>query len=160
MENMFMDIIYKKMMPAKIYQRFKNWLYYKRFLMDLNKVSPDFNMLWHFADFIKLLEITSWYDNSKHNSVFSSKDYSKGENGFIINRENPKMQIVLKLYSKNESISLSIKRDYGHKKNSEISFINQQLELETPEDEILMLRVIKIITDTMIILLKEYYKKL
>jgi len=159
MENMFMDIIYKKMMPVKIYPRFKNWLYYKRFLIGLNKVSPDFEMLWHFADFIKLLEITSWYDNSKHNSVFSSKDYSKGENGFIINRENPKMQIVLKLYSKNESISLSIKRDYGHKKNSEISFINQQLELETQEDEILMLKVIKIITDTMGILLKEYYEK-
>ena len=154
-----MDIIYKKMMPVKIYPRFKNWLYYKRFLIGLNKVSPDFEMLWHFADFIKLLEITSWYDNSKHNSVFSSKDYSKGENGFIINRENPKMQIVLKLYSKNESISLSIKRDYGHKKNSEISFINQQLELETQEDEILMLKVIKIITDTMGILLKEYYEK-
>jgi len=154
-----MDIIYKKMMPAKIYPRFKNWLYYKRFLIGLNKISPDFEMLWHFADFIKLLEITSWYDNSKHNIVFSSKDYSKGENGFIINREDPKMQIVLKLYSKNENISLSIKRDYGHKKNSEISFINQQLELETPEDEILMLRVIKIITDTMGILLKEYYER-
>ena len=159
MENMFMDIIYKKMMPAKIYQRFKNWLYYKRFLMDLNKVSPDFDMLWQFADFIKILEITSWYDNSKHNIAFSSKDYSNGENGFMINKEDPKMQIIFKLYSKNERISLSIKRDYGHKKNSEMSFINRELVLENPEDEILMLKVIKIITDTMGILLKEYYEK-
>ncbi len=159
MENMFMDIIYKKMMTTNIYQKFKNWIYYRKFMIGLNKISPDFEMLWHFAEFIKLLEITSWYDNSKHNIAFSSKDYSNGENGFIINKESPKMQIIFKLYSKNERISLSIKRDYGHKKNSEMSFINRELVLETPEDEILMLMVIRIITDTMGTLLKEYYKK-
>ncbi|MCK9198117.1 MAG: hypothetical protein M0P49_00770, partial [Bacilli bacterium] len=105
------------------------------------------------------LEMTSWYDNSKHNIAFSSKDFAKGENGFIINKENPKMQVVFKLYDKNENIAMSIKRDYGHKRNSEISFANRELVLETSEDEILMLNVIKIITDTMGILLKEYYEK-
>ena len=159
MENMFMGIIYRKMMSTNPYQKFRSWLSYKKFLIDLNKTSPDFDMLWHFADFIKLLEMTSWYDNSKHNIAFSSKDFAKGENGFIINKENPKMQVVFKLYDKNENIAMSIKRDYGHKRNSEISFANRELVLETSEDEILMLNVIKIITDTMGILLKEYYEK-
>lgn len=154
-----MDIIYKKMMVINKYEKLKSWLSYKKFLRDLDKTSPDFDMLWHFGDFIKLLEITSWYDNSKHNIAFSSKDYASGENGFIINKENPKMQIVFKLYNKNENIVMSIKRDYGHKKNSEISFINRELVLDTPEDEILMLKVIKTVTDTMGILLKEYYEK-
>jgi len=159
MENMFMDIIYKKMMTISKYQKIKNWFYYKKFLYDLNKTSPDFNMLWQFADFIKTLEITSWYDNSIHNIVFSSKDFTKGQNGFIINKDSPKMQIIFKLYSKNENITMSIKRNYGHKKNSEISFTNRELVLDTPEDEILMLNIIKIITDAMGILLKEYYEK-
>ncbi len=159
MENMFMDIIYNKMMAINKYQKLRSWLEYKKFLKDLEKTSPDFDMLWQFADFIKLLEITSWYDNSKHNIAFSSKDYANGENGFMINKETPKMQIIFKLYTKNENIVMSIKRDYGHKRNSEISFANRELILETPEDEILMLNVIKTITNTMGILLKEYYEK-
>jgi len=159
MENMFMDIIYKKMMAINKYQKLRSWIEYKKFLMDLEKTSPDFDMLWQFADFIKLLEITSWYDNSKYNIAFSSKDYANGENGFMINKETPKMQIIFKLYTKNENIVMSIKRDYGHKRNSEVSFANRELVLKTAEDEILMLNVIKTITNTMGILLKEYYEK-
>ena len=153
-----MNFIYMKRM-SKGFKKFTNWLAYRIFLHDLKTTSPDFNMLWQFADFIKMLEIASWYDNAKHNVAFSSKDYNNGENGFIINKENEKLKVIFKLTEKNNNIALSIIRDYGHKRSNDLSFKNKEIEMEHGVDELLMLHVIDITTEVMIILLEEYYKK-
>lgn len=157
-ENMFFGFLYRKVVTKGFFKSLIEKASYKVFLNSLKKTSPDFEMLWQFANFIRMLELCNWYDNCKTNTIFSSKEYENGENGFIINKQN--RQLIFKLYNYNETITIYIKRKYGNKKDSEITFKNHGMVLETQEDTVLMNNIIKDTMDSIIYLFSEYYNKI
>lgn len=124
--NIFIEYIYNKKRFGII-----PWIKYKIFVYKLNKINPNFGMMWQIADFIKLLEQVYMYDNSSASTLYSSS-YKNGLNGFVLNK--PEFVIKFTLDSSDESIAIDISRTKGTKlkssnvltENSVINDINNE----------------------------------
>ena len=149
--NIFIEHIYNK-------TRFNvfNYIKYRRFLRKLDKVNPNFGMLWQIADFIKILEQVYMYDNSSTNTLYSSLKFEEGENGFILNTNEA--SIRFKLYQENETIGMEIIRNKGNKLKSSMRF-NENSLIDNIHDAQLMINIIDWLMDAVKQLLIIYYKK-
>lgn len=161
--NLFMKMIYEKpkLSLKNIFKYWKHKREVKKFRNDILKGSPSFGLLWKTATFIKLAEIVFFYDNSTTNTeigLFSSNNYSIGENGFKIIDE--KCTITIKLISESQRVLLEVNRNFGGKFRSSMSFMDNKWEGD-PEayDEMLLEELIKIINKKIVMLFDWCYNK-
>lgn len=141
----------------------KKWLSNYRFRKECKKIfdrSPNFTQLWEFADFIRLSEHIFFYNNKNGATLYSSRSFKFGENGFVIVSNPDNVQITLKLYSEDQKIVMDIKRLNGTNLLNTITFVNNDWE-ETPDDKdiILLDNVIGIMNRHIIMLLKYCYDR-
>ena len=161
--NMFIQMIYEKV-PRKFGTLFKYRSHKRKiekFRRDIHNGSPSFGVLWKMADFIKLAELIFFYDNSINNksNLYSSKNYSNDQNGFIIFDEDNNVKIVIKLFNESRRVVLDIER-VRKSENSRtcMSFTNDSWD-STPTiyDEMLLEQVIKVINAKMLKLFDDCY---
>ena len=71
--NIFMRHIYDKDKGFKLIR----WFKYRKFLRQIDKATPSFDVLWQIADFIKMLEYVYLYNNTTtRSSVFFNVGFS------------------------------------------------------------------------------------
>lgn len=154
--NMFMEHIYNK---KKF--NFKAKIKYKRFIKSLQKTMPNFGTLWEMSQFIRILEVTCFYNNSGLNKdssfLFSSTKYPINTDGFCV--RTPELFIKYKLFEKDHRICIEIERLLGNniKTNMEFSDLDNNVKLSI-SDSLILENVINITMDIVIKLLKKYYK--
>lgn len=149
--NFFMEPIYAKKKFSIL-----SWLKMKFFIHKLNKISPDFNMLWEIADFCKILEVVYMYDNSNNSKLYSSTKQTNGMNSFIIKNES--CSILYTLDASAKEICIEIKRNIGNKSNSIIRFIDGEAEIKTEDNKHLFINLINWLMDDVVELIERYYK--
>ena len=161
--NRFIAILYEYMMntqtnslKSKIKLLFTK-IRLSKFKREIKNSSPDFDLLWEFSDFVKSSECIFNYDNNLKGGivgVYSSPNYENGQNGFKLTSFDS--TVVVKLFEKNRKVVIDINRLVGNKKETVISFINQEWET-VQSTEILMIteNTIRLI-NSRILLMLEY----
>ena len=150
-KNIFMRMIYDK---NKTFILFR-WFKYRKFLRQLDKSAPSFDLLWQIADFIKLLETVYFYDNSSTNELYSSNNFDSSENGFVIRKEGRTIRV--KLYEYTREIALEV--SYSTKNTIAMKFRDgENIDFKNEEHMYLILNVENIIMDTVKELFIKYYK--
>lgn len=160
--NNFIDMIYNKVTP-KFYNIFTYIIHkvkVKKFKNHVLRGSPSFGLLWKMSDFIKSAEEIFFYNNSIEGSdigLYSSREYSSGQNGFKIMTHE--CTIVLKLYSNTKKVVLEVDRHIGTRIKNTLSFTEDRW-IENPSimDEMLLEQVIKLINGKIIDLFDYCYK--
>lgn len=134
--NIFIEHIYSKKKYNLI-----NWIKYRLFLRKLDKVVPNFGMLWQIADFVKILEKVYMYDNSTNSELYSSPKYNEGENGFILNiRENSDVIVTInmKMYSDSETIDVELRRVKGNKMTTKMRLHEDSIINNTDDKQLII----------------------
>lgn len=134
MRNIFMNVIYSK-------RRFSivSYIKYLNFIRKLHKTTPDLSILWDIANFIKTLELVSFYDNSKNSLISSARSYPKlTENGFVVH--DPRVELKYKLDLDDNLITIEINRLKGTNYKSTLRFHdgNKEIEMNRDEQELLL----------------------
>ena len=158
--NRFLDQVEEKYLGKNPIKRFFSKLKFNKFCKETMKASPSFGVLWFFADFIKLAERVYFFNNNKEGSLFSSKSYSIGENGFIINDKENSIKLIVVLNSDLQRVQLEIKRLNGTSMTTEHAFVNNAwTDNREKYDEVLIDNIIGIINSHMVALLKWCWEK-
>lgn len=165
--NVFMSMIHDK--PKKgFFKRLKYQRQVKKFRNDIKEGSPGFGLLWRMADFIKLAEDCFFFPNVLDNSEFglySSRSYSKGQNGFKL--YDHEVVITIKLISDSERVVMEIDRlkvtstpgVSGNTKTT-LSFTREEWDEEpTIYDEMLLESAIRKINNRILHLFDYYYDR-
>lgn len=141
----------------------KKWLSRFKFNKKCKEIfdrSPSFSQLWEFADFIRLSEYIFFYNNKNGATLYSSRSYKFGENGFVINSEPDNLQITLKLYSDDQNIVMDIKRTNGTNLLNTLKFRNNEWDGSYEDQDIILLdNVIGIMNRHIVMLLKYCYER-
>jgi hypothetical protein len=162
MSNLFIDRLNDIYIPEKHTIRnhikaYKSRERYDAFIDTIMHGSPDLNLLWQFADFIKLSERIYGYDNSSKNKVFSSYKYSEGENGFKLTTET--CTIVIKLFEKDNAVGIDIENTHGSKLKSNFYFEDMSWTTNpTVYDELQLDHIIDIVNQSMVSMFNEVIK--
>lgn len=152
--NRFLDVVEDKYLGKNPFKRFLSNLKFKKFCKETMKSSPSLGILWYFSDFIKLAERVYFYQNTKSNSIYSSRAYAAGENGFILNDKEHALKITVKLLSDNQLVCVQVNRE-GSSYNTEHRFKNDGWDDDKDNyDEVLIDNIIGIINSHMIALTK------
>lgn len=161
--NIFMEMIYNKV-NYTVFSLFKSIRYerkVKKFRKTILNCSPSLDLLWDMAEFIKLAEVTFFYDNSLKNSEFglySSRNFTPAQNGFKVYIPS-QCRITVKLFSDEQRVCVEIERLKGEGGKTILSFINGDWEENhTVYDEMLLEQVIKFITAKIIYLFDYCYE--
>ena len=143
--NLFINIIYEKNPLSNIFMKFIHKWKVKRFKQSLSKSSPDFNMLWSMADFIKLAEELFFYNNISSVcddtiGLYSSRSYKLNENGFKLCTSE--YTLVIKLYGNSRRTVLELERNTNVLLKSKLSFKNNEWEEEPNVDSEILLEIL------------------
>lgn len=149
--NMFIRQIYDK---KKTFVLFR-WIKYRKFLRLIDKTAPNFIILWHIADFIKILDKIYMYDNNPTNTLYSSNNFNMNENGFVIKKEN--FFIRIKLFEIGSEIAIEVGRS-GSKDLTSIRFCDGENKIKNEDDEHMMINIENIIMNSVKELFIKYYK--
>lgn len=158
--NTFMNVISEKNTKG-IFRHLAHCIKLYRFRKTILEGSPSFGLLWKMADFIKIAEIVFFYNNThaldSEFSIYSSKEYIAGTNGFKLKDDKTGVIIVIKLISDTQKVIVDIERQRGNKLKNSLVFIENRWQDTnyTAYDEMLLEQVIKII-NTKIIALFDY----
>lgn len=137
-ENIFMHYIYHK----KQYS-LSRWIEYRNFLKYLDKCSPDFYMLWHICEFVKILERVYMYHNDpKESKIYTYNTTKAGVNSFLVNNKDEGYSIEYTLYANDKIIAISVKRNWGDAIRTDISFKDGQRIDFNNNDSILIYNII------------------
>lgn len=151
MKNMFAEWLYS-------YRKFNiiRHIKFELFIRKLNKVAPDFDMLWQIANFVKILEVVFMYPNNKKSTLNSIDKYEHGVNGFSFTHLNT--QFKFKLFEEDKHIHIDIVSTVDGKLKSAIKFKNGDASVITNEhDEQLFININDWLMNTVIIVLRHYY---
>lgn len=154
--NRFMDFIENnKYIGRNPIKRFvANWKFNK-FCKKIMGQSPSLGVLWFFADFIKISERVYFFPNRQTGELYSSRSYSIGENGFIINDEAHSIKLNIKLNSDLQRTIIEINRNGGTQATTELTFMNNSWGDDIqPYDEVLVDNVIGLINSYIVGLLR------
>lgn len=159
--NRYLDIVEKKYVGSNPILRWWSDLQFKRACKKIQKESPSIGCLWYMADFIKLAERVYFYNNNRKTGfLFSSSSYSAGENGFVINDPDNFLEIVVKLFSDDQMVIVSVKRTNGTNMITEHTFINNQWTGDRQNyDEVLIDNIIGLMNSATISLMQYCYNK-
>ena len=157
--NYFLKPIYNKNNKGLI-NRMKSYIKYKLFIKNLSKITPNFDMLLEIYDFLETLKIVYMYNvEMEHCKLYSSMknsekcivfDPGKGFN----------VRIHLTEISRTNKIKISRITDINIKKGmvSEIVFKDGEATISDINEEYLFINVINYIMDSVVELVKYYYK--
>ena len=161
--NIFIRYIYENssFKFSNIFKRIKHRISVRKFRNNILRCSPDFEMLWQMADFIKLSEVIFFYDNSMSNlndGLYSSKNFPDGQNGFRV--FNNEFKVTIKLLRDSKRVCLELDRLKGDKSKRLMMFTNNTWDTTpTIYDEMLLEQVIKDINCKIINLFDKCYEK-
>lgn len=157
--NLFIKYINDKIPYRYFFKRIYHNISVYRFRKNILNGNPSFAILWQMADFIKLANTIFFYNNHIDNYLFSSTNFTSGQNGFIARDDGVK--IIIKLYKDTKNVTLDICRLYNTISKTTMSFTQDEWD-KTPTvyDELLLEQVIKIINKNIIKLFDECYRKM
>lgn len=125
------------------------------FKESLTKISPDFNRLWDFCEFVRVCEKVFFYSNMPENNLYVEMDLSKqtGVRKFRIKvpSDCTKSELRFTLEKNvlgNDIISISVVRDYGLKMNNSYKIIDGIVQYPDSSDLYLMNEINFILKDT------------
>ena len=158
--NGFLNIIDKKYTGFNPIKKLISWIKFRRTCRKTFNTSPSFGQLWSFSDFIKLAEEIFFYNNKSGSTLFSSRSYKVGENGFIITSDIDHVVITLKLYSDTQGIVMDVKRTNGTNMVTSLKFRENDWEEDPKESDIILLdNVIGIINRHIVMLMQYCYDR-
>lgn len=158
--NRFMDQVESKYIGKNPILRLISRIKLNKFCRTILKGSPGLGLMWFFADFIKLAERIYFFNVDKDKGIYSSRSYSAGENGFIINDKEHELKINIKLYSDDNIVKVEVKRNNGTNMTTNFEFDNGQwAESRENYDEVLVDNIIGIINSHMVALTKWCWKR-
>lgn len=160
--NIFMNIISEKN-PKNILAKLLHKRKVHKFRKTILEGSPSFGLLWKMADFIKISEVVFFYNNThsldSEFSIYSSREYMAGTNGFKLRDDNTGCTIIIKLISDTQKVIVDIERQRGNKLKSSLVFVDNKWQDSdyTSYDEMMLEQVIKIINSKIIDLFDYCY---
>ena len=160
--NTFMNVISEKNSKG-IFKRLAHKIKLSRFRKTILEGSPSFGLLWKMADFIKIAEVVFFYNNThsldSEFTIYSSKEYMAGTNGFKLKDDKTGVVLVVKLISDTQKVIVDIERQRGNKLKNTMTFVdnNWQDTNYTAYDEMMLEQVIKIINGKIIALFDYCY---
>lgn len=128
----------------------------KNFKKYLNKISPNFRMLWYIADFIKILEMLYMYHNVQKAPLYLMSTKSNIRS-FIVNFDD--FYIEYTLYEDDKRINCKVIRSWNDDAKSEITFIDGEYVVKTRADEVLMFTIIDLTMKKVYNIFDETYNK-
>ena len=161
--NTFMNIISEKNSKG-IFKRLAHRIKLHKFRKTILEGSPSFGLLWKMADFIKIAEIVFFYNNThtldSEFTIYSSKEYMAGTNGFKLRDDNAGVILLVKLISDTQKVIVDIERQRGNKFKNTMTFVENKWQDNnyTAYDEMLLEQVIKIINTKIIALFDHCYE--
>ena len=159
--NIFMNTIYDKVdfSLKNFFKYFKQRRKYKKLIKDIDNGSPCFGVLWKMCDFIKLAEIVFFYDNSIENKeygLYSSNNYTPGENGMKIH--DTEVDMTIKLKSDRSVVIIELDRNLGNHHRTKMEFENDNWKgIPDIYDEMILENIIRIINRKFLCLFKDLY---
>lgn len=159
--NIFMNTIYDKVdfSLKNFFKYFKQRRKYKKLIKDIDNGSPCFGVLWKMCDFIKLAEIVFFYDNSVENKeygLYSSNNYTPGENGMKIH--DTEVDMTIKLKSDRSVVIIELDRNLGNHHRTKMEFENDNWKgIPDIYDEMILENIIRIINRKFLCLFKDLY---
>ena len=158
MENRLIQWIYDKPYTGFI-SKLKHKFQFISFLRSLKHISPDLNMLWTIADFLKLLKIVYFYNPSIKEDYISYYDTKiEDATGFVIVENNIEIKFILRMTHPNITIEIRDRNDYKTIM-SRIKFDDGCAEIRNQTDGEIFNSLNNLIMDKVSLLLKEYYDK-
>ena len=158
-----MNIISEKNSKG-IFKRLAHRIKLHKFRKTILEGSPSFGLLWKMADFIKIAEIVFFYNNThtldSEFTIYSSKEYMAGTNGFKLRDDNAGVILLVKLISDTQKVIVDIERQRGNKFKNTMTFVENKWQDNnyTAYDEMLLEQVIKIINTKIIALFDHCYE--
>lgn len=158
--NYFMQPIY-----ARKHKRFnlREWWNLRKFIKELKKTSPNFNMLIEIYHFIKILSDVYSYPNSKKNVdciMFTDEEHgsSKSDACFCIRRGS--LCIIYKLWVDDSWIEIVKSSDITDSKSPAVrfKFRDGEAEIDNVDKENTLLNIITITMDAVCELVQYYWK--
>lgn len=179
--NTYMNILYKK--PLRSYYKkgifgyikykYKERKYYKNNILplytELYNTSPDFNTMYMYADFIRLLERVFFYNNAyskdttvKIDKLMSDNDVTNPVKVLILDLEEDNVTITFKIYKQNEQEIIETKVNYNFGKKSCMNYkiVDRDVIYDSIHSENLMITILERLQHAMGKLFLEYYLKL
>lgn len=159
--NIFMNTIYDKVdfSLKNFFKYFKQRRKYKKLIKDIDNGSPCFGVIWKMCDFIKLAEIVFFYDNSVENKeygLYSSNNYTPGENGMKIH--DTEVDMTIKLKSDRSVVIIELDRNLGNHHRTKMEFENDNWKgIPDIYDEMILENIIRIINRKFLCLFKDLY---
>ena len=162
--NYFIEPIYDR---KKEKFSLKEWLKLRKFLKELKKTSPNFNMLVEIYYFIKTLSNVYFYPDSENNQdvIIYTKDKNtfKGTSNppdyaFCVRRGS--LCIMYKLWYDESWIEVTKSNDFRDSKSPAVNFkfIDGQSVISNIDEENMFLNIITITMDAVSDLVKYYWK--
>lgn len=155
---MYMDHIENKYTGNNPIRKWLDNQKHKKFMKKISTMSHSIGTLWFFADFIKIAEVVYFYDNKNGSYIFSSRQYSYGENGFIIHDEKNKVIINCKLFSDDQKIGIEVKRTSGSNMSTEFTYSNNEWDFSKVKldgyTNVLVDNTLAIISDAIVFLME------
>ena len=134
---------------------FFKWWRFRRLKKKISTLSPDFNMLYAIAEFVRSLEIIYNYPNNEYCKMYSLNSKSKESSmNLFINVTNGYIEYQL---SYPNIITVKMHRNTGNKLMSQWRFADGECELVNKETEMLMEIIIKSTMDAFLDLYENYY---
>lgn len=162
--NIFMNVIYEKVNFSfkNFFKYFKQKRKYKKLIKDIQNGSPCFGVLWKMCDFIKLAEIIFFYDNSPEVNatygLYSSNNYSPGENGMKIH--DTEIDMTIKLKSDNSTVIIELERNLGNHHKTKMEFANDNWKgIPDIYDEMILENIIRMINKRFLMLFIDLYDR-
>lgn len=184
--NKFINLLYRK--PLRSYfdnnligffkYKFKERKYYKENIKplynELKTQSPDFNTMYEYADFIRLLERVFFYKNSYDKEYDGDKLLCESNVGvspkiMILDLVKDDVIIAFKIYkesqtilstSYDEVIEIRVNYNFGKKSTMNYKIVNREVDYDSIHSENLMITILERLQEAMAKLFLDYYNKI
>lgn len=141
MNNMFIEMISEAIAFSwtHCFKYWSNKRKLKKFRKNIISSSPTYGVLWQMADFIKYAEKIFFIPNNQKSILYSSRNYSHGQNGFILNDNGLKTTVKLIREERDKKTLLEIETLGGSSGKTLMTFVNNEWRSNPDELEEMML---------------------
>lgn len=133
--------------------------------------SPDFNVMYMYSDFIRLLERVFFYRNAldryddntpKVDKLVCDSDINSTNKILILDLENENVMITFNIYKENEQciIDMKVRYEFGKKSTMNYKIVDRHIEYDSIHSENLMITIIDRLQKAMANLFLDYYNKI
>lgn len=181
--NYLMNKLYSKPQRISFSKSIIGTIKYKRALYKFKKEeimpvynkllteSPDFNVMYMYSDFIRLIERVFFYRNAldryddntpKVDKLVCDSDINSTNKILILDLENENVMITFNIYKENEQciIDMKVRYEFGKKSTMNYKIVDRYIEYDSIHSENLMITIIDRLQKAMAKLFLDYYNKI